>query len=921
MRERSGGIKATSAQHSSSPLLNRPQHNSGLYNRYSESLPVLTNSDLYSNQYDDEQSDEDGGFDIDITMNEECVNRVGKPVTTSDKDYELMNVIQRAHRRGNGLNYYNNDINENVHRVAQVTTLHAEDFLVDESYHFRDSSYEVKMYCPGVFQQIRAFLEVDELSYYHALNGLKGAFTKIGTPGKSGAFFFFTPTMQYILKSVTEEELDTLLELLPNYFRHIETRKKKTLLSSFYSLFEVIQTTTMKVIQHFRFVVMNNVFFTNKIIHKRYDLKGSTAGRQASEKELKKNNPILKDNDIREGDIHMFPSLKHKFFQRLVADIRFLKENDIIDYSLLLGVHKVPNEERRVLLEAPPDNTDFFGAYYHVCYSDDYAEMYFMGIIDILQRYNNRKQIEKALKTGMSALKSKLSKRNKEKVSVQKPFKYSRRFEQFMKITCSNVKMDDYPIGSRRSYRLGNTDLIEEFYHKHVWHNGLDHKVYLYRGLMYFGILKWDEMSRFDFSKSITINGGYSNVMSYLMRGLTFERMNDPEAAINDYNTLIKLNLFCADAYLLRGCLYHEYYKNLDQAERDYNKYLEINPYEADPYGLKKTLKMLGIDPIDAQIQKALLMRDRDVHNGNRTLEIELNRIIEANAKHSYYVYFLRALLRKDPKMAIEDYTKCLELNPRHAESYFNRAQLQKNVDPDWAESDFCNAIKYRFDYLEAYYNRAMLAKSRGETHKAIQDLDKCVDIYEHLKFASVSTANRHTILHRELQLGLPPSSIAQVPVPTSQPSLSSSPNGLSSLLDRPFQTNHNAEVHNRFSPNGGYFARDGVVVMVDDHTIMAQAYTLRGNIYAELKNFVEAEADYLRAITVDPRFTRSYHYLIQLYHSELQDFAKAKFYLTKLKEIVNKNQKENRLEDPFTKAFIDNMSSEYVQSPRRRYK
>jgi tetratricopeptide (TPR) repeat protein len=716
-------------------------------------VPVpLINNELFTNNHED---DEDN-FDIINNENEQCVNRVGKNVTTSDKDYELMNTIQRAHKHGTGLPYRNSVIDE----ISRVTpTLTEVDFMIDETYHFRDSCYEVKFYCPGVFQQIRSCLEVDEAEYYHALNGIKGSFTKIGTPGKSGAFFFFAPTTQYILKSVTEEELDTLLDLLPNYHKHIEDRRKQTLLSTFYSLFTVHSTSpNLKSLNTtFRFVAMNNVFFTNRVIHKRFDLKGSTAGRQASEKELKKHNPILKDNDVNEGEIKLSPALKRKFFERIVADVRFLKENDIIDYSLLLGVHVTSPQDRQHLKAEQNDN--FFGAYYHTCYAHDYSEIYYMGIIDILQRYNSRKQLEKTLKEGVSVLKSKLSKKTKESASVQKPFKYSRRFEQFMKILCSAVKLDDYVLGSRKSYHIENSDLIEEFYHKHVWHHGKDAKVYYYRGLMYFALLKWNEMSLFDFSKSISINSSHTNIMSHLMRALTYERCKEYELALNEYSTLIRLNSHCDDAYLLRGVLMHESFRNYDQAERDYNKYLELNPNESDYNQFKKTLKKLGMDPIDVLVQKALLARDRDIVNGNRILQQELDRLIEQHPNRSYYIYFVRALLleKLDVQKSIQDYSMALELNPRHAASYFNRAQLQRTIDVNWAESDYTNAIKYSKDHLEAYYNRAILFKNRNQSEDALRDLEKCIEIYEYARFANVPSTNRHEILHRELQLQLPP--------------------------------------------------------------------------------------------------------------------------------------------------------------------
>lgn len=68
-----------------------------------------------------------------------------------------------------------------------------------------------------------------------------------------------------------------------------------TLLPKFFGLHRIKPTGGRQV----RFVVMENVFRTQKEIHERYDLKGSIFGRAASEEEKKKmkNNVTYKDVD------------------------------------------------------------------------------------------------------------------------------------------------------------------------------------------------------------------------------------------------------------------------------------------------------------------------------------------------------------------------------------------------------------------------------------------------------------------------------------------------------------------------------------------------------------------------------------------------------------------------------------------------
>jgi 1-phosphatidylinositol-4-phosphate 5-kinase len=88
---------------------------------------------------------------------------------------------------------------------------------------------------------------------------------------------------------------------------------------------------------------MNNVFQTSLRIHERYDLKGSTLGRCASEDEKKKENPILKDLDV-STNIYLGKEKTDVVLKQLESDCGFLRENLVMDYSLLLGVHRIGDD-------------------------------------------------------------------------------------------------------------------------------------------------------------------------------------------------------------------------------------------------------------------------------------------------------------------------------------------------------------------------------------------------------------------------------------------------------------------------------------------------------------------------------------------------------------------------------------------------
>ena len=99
-------------------------------------------------------------------------------------------------------------------------------------------------------------------------------------------------------------------------------------------------------------LVMTNVLSSKLKIHEKYDLKGSTEGRTASVRETNKGvRTIFKDNDFltrrcqseeREGAAAAFSTgaSTEMLLEALTKDVAFLQEMNLIDYSLLTGVHE-----------------------------------------------------------------------------------------------------------------------------------------------------------------------------------------------------------------------------------------------------------------------------------------------------------------------------------------------------------------------------------------------------------------------------------------------------------------------------------------------------------------------------------------------------------------------------------------------------
>ncbi|XP_040402684.1 phosphatidylinositol 5-phosphate 4-kinase type-2 alpha isoform X3 [Anser cygnoides] len=208
-------------------------------------------------------------------------------------------------------------------------------------------------------------------------------------------------------------------------------------------------------------IVTRNVFSHRLSVYRKYDLKGSTVAREASDKEKAKELPTFKDNDfINDGQkIHIDENNKKMFLEKLKKDVEFLAQLKLMDYSLLVGIHDVERAEQEEVeceendgedegesdgthpIGTPPDspgNTlnsslplapgefdpaiDVYGIKSHE--NAPRKEIYFMAIIDILTHYDAKKKAAHAAKTvkhGAGA-----------EISTVNPEQYSKRFLDFI---------------------------------------------------------------------------------------------------------------------------------------------------------------------------------------------------------------------------------------------------------------------------------------------------------------------------------------------------------------------------------------------------------------------------------------------------------------------------------------------------------
>lgn len=316
------------------------------------------------------------------------------------------------------------------------------------------SHFKMKEYCPMVFRNLRERFAIDDQDFQNSLTR-SSLFTN-DSQGRSGARFHTSCDKRYVVKTITSEDVAEMHNILKKYHQFIVECHGNTLLPQFLGMYRL----TVDGVETYM-IVTRNVFSHRLSVYRKYDLKGSTVAREASDKEKAKELPTYKDNDfINDGQkIYIDENNKKMLLEKLKKDVEFLAQLKLMDYSLLVGIHDVERAEQEEMdceenegeedvesdsthpIGTPPDspgNTlnsnralppgEFDPAIdVYAIKSHDNAprkEVYFMAIIDILTHYDAKKKAAHAAKTvkhGAGA-----------EISTVNPEQYSKRLYDFI---------------------------------------------------------------------------------------------------------------------------------------------------------------------------------------------------------------------------------------------------------------------------------------------------------------------------------------------------------------------------------------------------------------------------------------------------------------------------------------------------------
>jgi hypothetical protein len=248
--------------------------------------------------------------------------------------------------------------------------------------HSLPQAFKFKDYSPEVFHHIRQRFAIDQRHY---LNSLGGAYEYIefNSNSKSGSFFFYSHDGKFMIKTQSPAESKFLRRILAHYYQvcvapcvergkgggnaanrqhardlllllllppssFLRRRRRAqyvmsnphTYITRFYGMHRIKMPHLRRKIH---FVVMQSVFHGDNEIHEMYDLKGSTVGRRATDRERARgpSRCVFKDCDLEDNrtTINLGPGRREAFLAQLTLDADFLRRMAIMDYSLLLGIH------------------------------------------------------------------------------------------------------------------------------------------------------------------------------------------------------------------------------------------------------------------------------------------------------------------------------------------------------------------------------------------------------------------------------------------------------------------------------------------------------------------------------------------------------------------------------------------------------
>uniref|UniRef100_A0AAG5DAA2 1-phosphatidylinositol-3-phosphate 5-kinase n=1 Tax=Anopheles atroparvus TaxID=41427 RepID=A0AAG5DAA2_ANOAO len=171
--------------------------------------------------------------------------------------------------------------------------------------------------------------------------------------GKSGSKFSKTVDDRFVLKEMSRTDLTIFENFAPNYFEYLQRcikQKHITLLAKIFGVFKITIKRKDNTSVESSVLVMENLF-CGKEISEKYDLKGSDRNRLVDPNRQTGSERVLMDENFIQmswtNPLYILSHSKTVLKEAITRDACFLERNEVMDYSLLVGLE---NSEKNLVI-------------------------------------------------------------------------------------------------------------------------------------------------------------------------------------------------------------------------------------------------------------------------------------------------------------------------------------------------------------------------------------------------------------------------------------------------------------------------------------------------------------------------------------------------------------------------------------------
>lgn len=341
-----------------------------------------------------------------------------------------------------------------------------------------------------------------------------------------------------------------------------------------------------------------------------------------------------------------------------------------------------------------------------------------------------------------------------------------------------------------------------------------------------------DKLAIEEYSKAIIIEP--TEPLCYSNRARRWQHLGDYTKALNDFTKSIELETDNTEWYVYRAECYQEM-GDLTSALKDYDKMIDLNPSSSFNYNNRADFYWDYLDEYDLALKdyaKAIDLNSDD---------LEVARAINNRA----IIYSTKG----EDKLAIEEYTKSIIIEPYEPLYYSNRGRRWQNLgNYTKALNDFRKSIELETDNPEWYIYSADCYTEMENFKLALRDISSAIkkdkndpyywylraDFYEN---KLNDKKNALTDLNKAVDL-----------------------DSKNYLIERAKFYYRQKEFKN---------AERDYNLLVDLNKINSESYNERGLFYGLIGEYEKAHKDFKKSITIDTSSTSVYYYRHKIYEKQ----------------------------------------------------